>query len=313
MKTVTETPVLNFASAVRAELADLSKRELEELTEGLAADLEERFAEEGEAFNPGSAAAYAAELREAAGVAPKSTKRKVFSSAALIENTQSWFRRSSFGSQVLEFGISIRPAWWVFRAVLAWLVTSWLGVNLTETWALLPIFVFLSIQWGRKKWFTNRFFTSILLPLNLLAIVLVIPAQEMVIRAANEFNTMSTTLNEVWSNQYGLVLNGQPVDQVRAFDANGVEVTGLTFEDQTGTPLFPGGTEQGALIQVPNFTGMSLQELNKEVVNLGISGVEFNRVDDATDEEAVVIATVPAAGEFISANDALLVIIGRTN
>jgi len=313
MKTMTETPVQTFAAAVRAELADLPKREIEELTEGLAADLEERFAEEGDSFSPGSAVAYAAELREAAGVSPKTTKRKAFSAAVLVENTEAWFRRSSFGTTVIDFGISIRPVWWVLRAVIAWLFISWFGVNLTDTWALLPIFVFLSIQWGRKKWFTNRFFAAILLPLNLLAIAMVIPAQDMASRAANEYNRMSVSLNEVWSNQYGLVLNGVPVEQVRAFDANGLEVTGLSFRDQTGSPILPSETYQGALIQVPNFTGMTLQEVNSEVVILGLSGVEVNRVDSATDEEAVVIATVPAAGEFIGANDALLVIIGRTN
>jgi len=313
MKTLTETPVQSFADAVRAELADLPKREIEELTEGLAADLEERFAEEGDAFNPGSAADYAAELREAAGVSPKTAKRKAFTSAVLIENTESWFRRTSFGTAVLEFGISIRPVWWVLRALIAWLCFGWFGFNWTDTLILLPIFVFLSIQWGRKKWFTNRFFASTLLPFNLIAIALVIPAQDMVIRAANEYDRISTSLNEVWSDQYGLVLNGVPVEKVRAFDANGTEVTDLTFKDQTGSPLLPSETYQGAQIPVPDLTGMTLQEVNNEVAILGLSGMDVNRVDDATDEEAVVIATVPAAGKFISANDALLVIVGKPN
>lgn len=312
MKTTTDTTVQTFAAAVRAELADLPKRELEELTEGLAADLEERFAEEGAAFNPGSAAAYAAELREAAGVAPKPTKRKAFSSAALIENTQGWFRSTAIGTSVLEFGISIRPVWWALRALVAWLFIVGIGFNSASSFVLLPVFVFLSIQWGRKKWFTNRFFAGLLLPLNIIAILLIIPAQEMLVHRLNNFTNAESMLQN-WPATDGLRLDGEPITELKAFDANQQEVLGLSFKDQSGNPLVQFATDPGEPIEVPDLKGLNMQDLNNQISQLGISGVDFNRVDDATDMEAHVIATVPSAGEFIDPKAALLVIIGRTN
>lgn len=312
MKTTTDTTVQTFAAAVRAELADLPKRELEGLTEGLAADLEERFAEEGEGFNPGSAAAYAAELREAAGVAPKSTKRKALSSVALIDNAQAWFRRSAFGTAVLDFGISIRPVWWALRATIAWLFIVGIGFNSTSSFVLLPVFVFLSIQWGRKKWFTNRFFAAILLPLNLVAILLLIPAQDMLVHRLNNF-TNAESMVQNWPATDGLRLDGEPISEVKAFDANQQEVTGLSFKVQAGNLLVPFGTAQSEPILIPDLIGLNIQDLQAQLSALGISGADFNRVDDATDAEAYVIATVPAAGEFIDPKAALLVIIGRTN
>ena len=56
MQTLTDKNFDAFAKAVRAELSDLPKREIQELTEGLEADLAERFAEEGSDFEFGSAA-----------------------------------------------------------------------------------------------------------------------------------------------------------------------------------------------------------------------------------------------------------------
>lgn len=44
MQTLTDKNFDAFAKAVRAELSDLPKREIQELTEGLEADLAERFA-----------------------------------------------------------------------------------------------------------------------------------------------------------------------------------------------------------------------------------------------------------------------------
>ncbi|MEY4019510.1 MAG: hypothetical protein RLZZ590_810, partial [Actinomycetota bacterium] len=118
----TQNNIAAFAEAIRAELSDLPKREIQELTDGLEADLTERFAEEGTEFPLESASVYAADLREAAGVGPRTEKRKAFSAKALIENVEAWFRRTAFGSSVLEFGISVRPVWWVLRAFVAWAI-----------------------------------------------------------------------------------------------------------------------------------------------------------------------------------------------
>ena len=69
MNTNDRNTVGEFARSVRAQLSDLPALDVEELTEGLEADLAERLAEGGEEL--GDPVAYAAELRASAGLAPK--------------------------------------------------------------------------------------------------------------------------------------------------------------------------------------------------------------------------------------------------
>ena len=64
MTTTVPTEIASFAASVRAELADLPAEEVEELTEGLEADLAEAFREDL-ARELGDPSAYAAELRTA--------------------------------------------------------------------------------------------------------------------------------------------------------------------------------------------------------------------------------------------------------
>ena len=73
MTTSTVTPeIVEFAQGVRAALADLPAEEVDDLTEGLEADLAEAYAEDLQRELP-DPAAYATELRAAAGL-PMRTK-----------------------------------------------------------------------------------------------------------------------------------------------------------------------------------------------------------------------------------------------
>ena len=68
MTTSTVTPeIVEFAQGVRAALADLPAEEVDDLTEGLEADLAEAYAEDLQRELP-DPAAYATELRAAAGL-----------------------------------------------------------------------------------------------------------------------------------------------------------------------------------------------------------------------------------------------------
>ena len=70
MSVVVAPEVAQFVAAVRAELADLDPEVVEELTGGLEADLTDSLeAAPGNGF--GDPAAYAAELRSAAGLPPR--------------------------------------------------------------------------------------------------------------------------------------------------------------------------------------------------------------------------------------------------
>ena len=67
---ITTTPTDEFAAKVREALSDLPPDELDELTDGLEADLAERAEESG--LELGDPSAYAEELRAAAGYPPRS-------------------------------------------------------------------------------------------------------------------------------------------------------------------------------------------------------------------------------------------------
>ena len=308
MPALTEINVHEFATAVRAELADLPKSEVQALTEGLEADLKERFAEEGEDFNPGSPEAYAAELREAAGAAPKRSKRKYFSASAFNEAFVAWATSTKFGTAIFEFALTLRPVWWVLRAGIAYLFVDLLTEGYLPLWSL-PILVLISVQWGRKKWLTNKFFAAILVPLNLLVLVLLIPAGSLVVSRIDEYYTLQNIVGNM-PPVNGLRLNGLPITEIKAFDEAGTEVKGLTFEDADGNQLLPSEATPGA-IQVPNITGLGISEMQQVLIDAGINNVDFNRIDDGLDTEVKVVATEPSAGNWIDPTSVLTVTVAK--
>lgn len=308
MESLTDINIQAFAEAVRAELADLPKRDVEELTEGLEADLAEKLADEGVDFTAASAAEYAAELRDAAGIGPKPSKRFSFSASQFIQNIQSWLLRLPFGRAVLDFGISVRPVWWVLRAVIAQIIVSvWIDLPL----GLLPIAIFLSVQWGRKKWFTNKFFTFLLVPLNLLAILLIVPAYSYVDYKVQEFEA-----NQDWINTTplldGLRYEGNEVTKIKAYQGE-MELFNLQFTDQNGNPLPGWLANNGDPIEIPDVSGMGLGEANTLLSGAGIGGTDVVYEGDSNDPNVVVIRTEPEAGMWIDPNSAVTLIVGKAN
>jgi hypothetical protein len=304
METLNDSTIENFAAAVRAELADLPKREVAELTDGLEADLQDRLAEEGSAFAPGSPAKYAADLREAAGVAPKNVSRKYFSVAAFNKGFTEWSTRTSFGRAIYDFTVSLRPVWWVSRAVVAYIIAETLSRSNFSLW-FLPLLILISIQWGRKQWLTQKFFTAILLPLNLLAMVLLVPTSYIVQDKVMMFDALQNWAASA-PDPTGLRLNGVAVTEIKAYDRNHNEVTGLTFQDSSGDIILPSESTPGA-IRVPVETGRTIAELQQDLTAAGINNVEFNRLDNGLDDEVRVVSTTPAAGAWIDPTSTLLV------
>ena len=304
MTSLADINIQAFAEAVRAELADLPKREIQDLTDGLEADLAEKLSEEGVDFANVSAADYAAELRAAAGVAPKTPRRKAFSSKALIQNTEDWFRKTALGTGILEFGISIRPVWWVLRVVVMFVI---LGAFRLPIW-LFPVAVFLRVMWGRAVWFNNKFFKSILLPLNLFAILMIIPAVDSAARTFDQYIANTDLVQSTdYANRAGLQLNGEQVLEVKAFDSSGNEVLGLTYQDQNGNPLFE---VQADPIEVPDISGMTIPEFQAALTAVGIENVEINYLDETEPVgEVVVLRTEPAIGSWLDPKSTLLVVM----
>lgn len=184
--------VADYVDAVRAELNDLPGDTIEDLTDGLAADLTEALiASQDVPQTPvqvfGPPKAYATELRAAAGIVPRQRIRRlsgwswvsgrtVFGRALVRAFDQ--IRedvREQFGSALAEqiwwppfrdFLRAARPSWWALRAFLTYWYLAQLGsqpnhepmgqrMNLPHsplTWLAMAGLFVLSVEIGRRRW-----------------------------------------------------------------------------------------------------------------------------------------------------------------
>ena len=251
--TLASPAVTAFAAAVRDALSDLSLEEIDDLTDGLEADLTERIADGGsEPDELGDPLVYAEELRTAAGL-PKRTKVRSGTSlltelravpAHLLGSVRALGERYPALDGLARFLVTLRPVWWLFRAA----AITWLGFELfgSSGWAPLggsTIVVFLvltvlSVQFGRGRWLPFRWMRGMLLVAN---IVLVIAAPFVLAGVATSVNNAwySSNYAESYPDQsgVGLTLDGNPVSNVFAYDAQGNPLTDVQLFDQDGKPL----------------------------------------------------------------------------
>ena len=162
MTTTALHPVDDFARAVRAALADLPADEIDELTDGLEADLTERASDQ-DSPEFGDPVAYAGELRAAAGL-PYRRRPPVLEQA--VTRVETWLRAAAnpLHSNVVIAGIasflaSLRPVWWVYRGwtIFLWsefaLMTGIHAIPVTTLAALVfAASIVVSVQFGRGKW-----------------------------------------------------------------------------------------------------------------------------------------------------------------
>ena len=256
MTTSTVTPeIAEFAQGVRAALADLPAEEVDDLTEGLEADLAEAYAEDLQRELP-DPAAYATELRAAAGLPmrTKAAKGGVLSGLA-----QSWrdtradlaiaIRRNPALATVLDFLAELRPVWWVARAWLAaWLVAAIFGnergFGMAGTWWLVLVaFVVVSVQWGRGHW-RGKGVPALIAIGNVVAVAVLLPV--LAIAPGQGQNSdygigyedgLSDSAESV---QDGRLMSGStPVTNIYAYDASGKLLRDVQLFDQRGEPLSP--------------------------------------------------------------------------
>jgi hypothetical protein len=257
MNTILTTPDVHlFVAAVRDHLADLSPEELEELTDGLEADLSDLVAERGVEALP-APATYAAELRAAAGLEARRPRRRPRRDAVarrLDHGTATWERWVADGSHLglpalLE---SLRPVWWVVRGLCATAllveVFSSQGVfGFTLRRSLVAALVVLvSVQVGRGRWWPGtRVARSVALRLvvvvlNVLALVLVPVMVSRFVAANNgpaESLGVETGFDPALATE-GLFFGGRQVRNVYPYDAQGRPLTGVQLVDQDGRRLF---------------------------------------------------------------------------
>ena len=258
---VAPATVAEYAARVREHLAGLPAEQVDDLTDGLEADLADALADEvapagvrGDLIALfGPPADYARELRVAAGLPepqpvpgarlglrPRLRGMRSDVRHAALRATAG-IRRQPWWPGVRDFAASIRPAWWLLRAWVVYQVAlqlvggrytlggkgGWMPTD-APTWLLLGALVVVSVQWGRGLWLppSARWLTA---AASAVGVVLLVPAVVWADNAAVR-----------WQTQYETAYVEQPSDGVPREDGvwvDGMQVSNLFVYDAEGDPL----------------------------------------------------------------------------
>lgn len=266
MNTIAVAPeVAAFLDAVRTHLADVDPDEQREILDGLEADLGELVAEQGpDAL--GDPGAYAAELRQAAGLVatPPNSRRSVRASvAAFLDACHDRFdatlqRVPVDVHPVLEWA---RPLWWIARAWLAVQLLDFVFGNSAAHYSLVPhlgglgwvllllgtagsVAVGLGRIWpGGKR---GLFARLVLLGLNGLALVSIVTVADQSSSDSRYWSGYSQGYTEAQAaatgdtstlHQAGIYSNGRWVSNIYPYDASGKPLVGVQLFDQNGEPV----------------------------------------------------------------------------
>ena len=246
--TLASPAVTAFAAAVRNALADLPADEVDDLTDGLEADLTERL-DDVDAPELGDPIAYAEELRLAAGLPMPSGSRTgreaTFAELRRMPSTvadelRARVRRSPMLRQLAAFLLAVRPVWWVFRALAVTAVMMY-GLGGSPINGVTVLFGFaaliVSVQFGRGRWLPFAWMRALLLAFNVILVVatpLVLAGWAWQINNAASVNSYSSSSD---FSSTGLMENGNQVSNIFAYDAQGHPLSNVQLFDQDGKPL----------------------------------------------------------------------------
>lgn len=255
--------VADFLAQVEQRLLDLPTAEREEVLGGLAADLDELVSEHG-VRALGDPDRYAAELRAAAGLpasapssTPGATRGVVGARAALVDSVDAvragWDRLlAAAPGDTSGFLGALRPAWWVVRAWVAWMLAQDLRgpyVVVDAPWLLvLAVLVVGSVQLGRGGWGLGRIVRRsvgarlLVVALNLMALVMLPDAAD---RAAwyvaeqRAWQLVPGDAPAVHVDPDVLTWRGRPACELEVRDAEGRPVPGAIVVDRTNDRRLP--------------------------------------------------------------------------
>ncbi|MFC4243837.1 hypothetical protein ACFOYW_10660 [Gryllotalpicola reticulitermitis] len=254
----TRESVHAFAQAVRDALADLPADEVDELTDGLEADLTERADEVGGTDAFGDPTLYADELRASAGLPPRSeTPRRsiarelraaiVASSAALANR----LRANPLASWLLDIAVALRPLWWAARGWAVWQLvtlvvwhTSYGLIPVYESvsanagqWLILLALVIVSVQWGRGRWLPRRWAPALTVLANVGTVLVILPVAAFAVNDSHASYVYASSA-ESQPAATGLYSSGQQVFNIYAYGADGQPLDNVRLYDQDGHPLY---------------------------------------------------------------------------
>jgi hypothetical protein len=237
--------VAAYVAAVRTHLDDLAPDEAEELTGGLEADLTDLAAESDVplADRIGPPAAYADELRAAAGL-PARVGRPGRAGALArfrtdVDELHEALRRQRWWPEVSSFLVTLRPVWWVGRALVAlWLVGAVLGSALGSgglLWFLVAVVLVVgSVELGRGRWSRLAWVRPLVLVGNVLAVLLLPPFAASRLGGHDVQDQVGPSSSGIPT---GLTSSGVPVTNVFGYDEQGRPLTRVQLFDQDGRPL----------------------------------------------------------------------------
>ncbi|KQZ23827.1 hypothetical protein [Microbacterium sp. Root553] len=246
-----------FASAVRAHLDDLPADELDEIMSGLAADLADQAADNDDVLELGDPAAYAEELRSAAGLPPRSEDGQRIRMRERVGAWRSGFvdgiRRTPFGAWLVDLLLALRPVWWVLRGYGVYVVAlhlmlldrgrldHWMVPDSPLEWAALTVLVVVSAQWGRGLW----------LPTNPLRHIRTVASIVAVIALPFALGAVLSPQIEYVGDEYlpqGLRLDGVQINNIFAYDEDGNPIERVQLFTGKGTPLNLYGENGGQVL-----------------------------------------------------------------
>lgn len=257
-----------YAARVRAHLTGLPQDQVDDLTDGLEADLADALADQTvvTGIDPGDLVArfgeprdYARELRLAAGLpeptpatgrarGPRAAGRRVAARVraggrrmAADLDAQPWW------PPVRDFLVTLRPVWWVARAWIGYELlvlatghrSGWVPRGFVQ-FLLLGGLVLLSVQWGRGRWLPRR---GRWLPVvaSVAGLVLLIPA----VMLAGDGERARFGSQVAYYPQYveaampddGVWVDGMQVSNLFVYDAGGNPLTDVQVYDDRGRPV----------------------------------------------------------------------------
>jgi hypothetical protein len=227
--------VADFATAVRRELLGFDAEAVSELTDGLEADLADKLLDGAELGDP---AAYAAELRAAAGLeVPRRTTagQKIRAEFAQARADLAPLFAHPVVTEVAAFFASLRPVWWLLRGLALFSIFNDVSPMPRNPAALVLLMgmLVLSVQWGRGRWLPWRWSHGAVVVLSVLALM-VLP-----FLTTNTIHrlTFQDTFNAEDYLPTGLVFDGQQISNIFAYGADGEPLEDVRLFDQNGEPL----------------------------------------------------------------------------
>jgi len=247
--------VADYAAAVRRALAGLSPELVEDLTDGLEADLAEALADAA-GTDPvaqfGTPEEYAAELRTAAGIEPAAPvvagrKRRewlrhpVRALRRRASRLLTSLRATRWWPPVEDFLVVLRPLWWVLRGWVIYRFALWAFGGSPESimpssgfrFVALVALVVVSVQWGRGTWRAPARLQPVAVFVSAAAAVLVLP---MVAGADTGPDYIYETYPEPYLAE-GVVVDGMQVSNLYVYDAEGNPLENVQIFDDRGRPV----------------------------------------------------------------------------